>query len=37
MPIGYVLAHMRSHGYNQAAIPPGHIILSDHTTSGDGL
>ena len=37
MPVGYVLAHMRSHGYNLGGEPSGHIILSDHTTTGDGL
>ena len=37
MPVCYVLAHMRSHGYNLGGEPSGHIILSDHTTTGDGL
>jgi phosphoglucosamine mutase len=37
MPVGYVLDHMRSHGYNLGGEPSGHIILSDHTTTGDGL
>jgi phosphoglucosamine mutase len=33
----YVLEHMRNHGFNVGGEPSGHIILSDHTTTGDGL
>jgi phosphoglucosamine mutase len=28
---------MRAHGYNVGGEPSGHIILSDYTTTGDGL
>jgi phosphoglucosamine mutase len=37
VPVGHVLEHMRSQGYNLGGEPSGHIILSDHTTTGDGL
>jgi phosphoglucosamine mutase len=38
-PVGdrYVLEHMRAHDYNVGGEQSGHIILSDYTTTGDGL
>ncbi|MEA2946232.1 MAG: phosphoglucosamine mutase, partial [Alphaproteobacteria bacterium] len=38
-PVGdrYVLEHMRTHDYNVGGEQSGHIILSDYTTTGDGL
>src|SRR5262244_3276051 len=38
-PVGdrYVLEHMRAHGFNVGGEPSGHIILSNYTTTGDGL
>ena len=33
----YVLEYMREHGYNLGGEQSGHIILSDYTTTGDGL
>jgi phosphoglucosamine mutase len=33
----YVLEHMREHGYNLGGEPSGHIIMSDHATTGDGF
>jgi phosphoglucosamine mutase len=33
----YVLEHMRRHGFNVGGEQSGHIILSDYTTTGDGL
>jgi phosphoglucosamine mutase len=38
-PVGdrYVSEYMREHGYNVGGEQSGHIILSDFTTTGDGL
>jgi phosphoglucosamine mutase len=38
-PVGdrYVVEHMREKGYNVGGEQSGHIILSDYTTTGDGL
>ncbi len=33
----YVLETMREHGYNIGGEQSGHLILSDHSTTGDGL
>jgi len=33
----YVTEHMRAHGYNVGGEQSGHIILSDFSTTGDGL
>src|SRR5512134_2596216 len=33
----YVVEHMRQHGFNVGGEQSGHIILSDYTTTGDGL
>lgn len=33
----YVVEHMREHGYNLGGEQSGHIVLSDFTTTGDGL
>jgi phosphoglucosamine mutase len=33
----YVVEHMRKHGYNVGGEQSGHIVLSDFTTTGDGL
>ncbi len=33
----YVVEHMRKHGYNLGGEQSGHIILSDFSTTGDGL
>jgi phosphoglucosamine mutase len=38
-PVGdrYVVEHMRRYGYNVGGEQSGHIVLSDFTTTGDGL
>ncbi|WP_421706888.1 phosphoglucosamine mutase [Algihabitans sp.] len=38
-PVGdrYVVERMRRHGYNVGGEQSGHIVLSDFTTTGDGL
>ncbi len=38
-PVGdrYVVEHMRQHGFNVGGEQSGHIVLSDFTTTGDGL
>ena len=33
----HVVEHMRDHGFNVGGEQSGHIILSDHATTGDGL
>ena len=33
----YVVEHMRKHGFNIGGEQSGHIVLSDFTTTGDGL
>jgi phosphoglucosamine mutase len=33
----HVVDHMRKHGYNLGGEQSGHIVLSDFTTTGDGL
>jgi phosphoglucosamine mutase len=33
----YVLEHMRANGFNLGGEQSGHIIMSDHSTTGDGL
>ncbi len=33
----YVVEHMKKHGYNCGGEQSGHIVLSDFTTTGDGL
>jgi phosphoglucosamine mutase len=38
-PVGdrYVVEYMRKHGYNVGGEQSGHIVLSDFTTTGDGV
>jgi phosphoglucosamine mutase len=38
-PVGdrYVVEYMRAHGYNVGGEQSGHIVLSDYSTTGDGL
>src|SRR5690606_27436713 len=38
-PVGdrYVVEHMRKHGFNVGGEQSGHIVLSEFTTTGDGL
>lgn len=38
-PVGdrYVVDHMRRHGFNVGGEQSGHIVLSDYSTTGDGL
>jgi phosphoglucosamine mutase len=38
-PVGdrYVAEHMRQHNYNLGGEQSGHIIMTDYTTTGDGL
>lgn len=33
----YVVEHMREHGFNLGGEQSGHIILSDYSTTGDGI
>jgi phosphoglucosamine mutase len=33
----YVVEHMRRHGFNLGGEASGHIVLSDYSTTGDGL
>jgi len=33
----YVVEHMREHGYNLGGEKSGHLVMSDFTTTGDGL
>ena len=38
-PVGdrHVVDHMRTHGFNVGGEQSGHIVLGDHSTTGDGL
>ncbi len=33
----YVVSHMREHGFNLGGEQSGHVVMSDFTTTGDGL
>ncbi len=33
----YVVEHMRRHGFNLGGEQSGHLVMSDHATTGDGL
>ncbi len=33
----YVVEHMRKHGYNLGGEQSGHIVISDYSTTGDGI
>jgi len=33
----YVVEHMRAHGFNVGGEQSGHIVMSDYSTTGDGL
>jgi phosphoglucosamine mutase len=33
----YVVEHMRKHGFNLGGEQPGHIVMTDYATTGDGL
>ena len=33
----HVVEHMRAHGFNLGGEQSGHIVMSDHATTGDGL
>ena len=33
----YVVEHMRAHGFNLGGEQSGHVVMSDHATTGDGL
>ena len=33
----YVVEHMRNHGFNLGGEQSGHMVMSDYTTTGDGL
>lgn len=33
----YVVEHMRKHGFNLGGEQSGHIVMTDYTTTGDGL